>query len=160
VQCGFRVVELGLALIDHRLFRGHLGLEQRGRKRDELLPRLHVRANVDENVRDAIAADLGRDDDFLPRVHRAVHRDLARELRALEWRGGNRHDGGARVSGGSVATLTVAATGASRQGCQSHGNHQRSENPSVGPASSVRVSFLHRAVVLANHQLADMISVL
>ena len=66
-----RVRELGFALLQRRLLRRDFGFEQRRRQHDEPLPFLHAIADVDEHFGDAVAADLGRDDDVLPRIARS-----------------------------------------------------------------------------------------
>ena len=72
---------------------------------------LHAIADVDEHLGDAVAADLGRNDDVLPRVHGAVHRNRARELDALERRRRDGHDGLARAGGRGVVLGAIAARG-------------------------------------------------
>jgi hypothetical protein len=117
------VHELGFSLLQCRLFRRDLGFEKRRRHRDEPLTLLYVIADVDENLRHAVAADLGRDDDVLPCIQRAVHRNRAGEVDALERRGRDRHD---RVAcAGGIRLRPIFRSAAGRDGHERNNGAER-----------------------------------
>jgi hypothetical protein len=142
----FRVRELGAPLVEHRLFRRDLRFEQGLRHRDETLALGDAIAYVDEHFRDPVAADLGRDDDVLPREHGARHRNGARELDARERRRRHGHDGCAR--GRQIVGRIPATSGE----CAGHAEQQRSTE------LRARLRGVHVGVVLAIYQFADIIS--